>query len=441
MAKSTMAKPFYNSTIPSDWTAPEFGEIFSFLKSFSFSREQLTSEKTVDEIQSIHYGDIHATFENEILDFEIESTIPFVNDGLISKNVLCDENFPWLKDGDLIIADASEDYAGVAECVELKNVNGRKIVSGLHTFAARDKNEKTEAGYRTYILNLPQVVRELRRIATGFSVFGVSKTNLTAVKIPLPPLPEQKAIAHILGLADDAINKNNQLIAQKELYKKWLMQNLLTGKKRLKSNEKRKIDSGEFVKIKVQDIATVFSGGTPLRKYSEFYKGTIPWIKSGEINNFEIFETEEKITEEAIRNSTTKKVTKDTILIALYGATAGVVGITRIEAAINQAVLAVIPDESKVDRMYLLRCFQFYLPKAVENLVQGGQPNLSGGIILNYQFSITNSLSEQVAIAQVLQVSDKEIQLLKAKTEKLREKKKGLMQVLLTGKKRLKINK
>lgn len=234
MKAKAITKPFYNSTIPSDWTTPEFGEVFSFLKSFSFSREQLTNEKTADEIQNIHYGDIHATFENEILDFEIEKRIPFVVDGLISKKVLSDEEFPLLKDGDLIIADASEDTVGVAECVELKNVNGRKIVSGLHTFAARDKNGKTAAGYRTYILKHPQVVRELRRIATGFSVFGISKSNLAKVKIALPTLEEQEVIAHILQESDKEMNLLKAKLNKLEEKKRGLMQQLLTGNKRLK---------------------------------------------------------------------------------------------------------------------------------------------------------------------------------------------------------------
>jgi len=114
MVANKNTKPFYNAEIPSDWTTLEFGTVFSFLKSFSFSREQLTEEKTANEIQNIHYGDIHTTFENEILDFEVESRIPFVKEGLISKEVMSDEEFPLLKDGDLIIADASEDYIGVA---------------------------------------------------------------------------------------------------------------------------------------------------------------------------------------------------------------------------------------------------------------------------------------------------------------------------------------
>ena len=118
-SKSTKdIKPFYNSVIPRDWTTPKFGNVFSFLKTFSFSREQLTNEKTIDEIRNIHYGDIHATFENEILDFEVEQTVPFLKDGLISKDRFDKEDFPRLKDGDLIIADASEDYEGVCGCVE-----------------------------------------------------------------------------------------------------------------------------------------------------------------------------------------------------------------------------------------------------------------------------------------------------------------------------------
>ncbi len=139
-----------------------------------------------------------------------------------------------LKDGDLIIADASEDLVGVAECVELKNVNGRKIVSGLHTFAARDKNGKTVAGYRTYILKHPQVIRELRRVATGFSVFGISKSNLGKIRIPLPPVNEQEAIAHLLYEADKEKQLFKIRLEKLDEKKKGLMQILLTGKQRLK---------------------------------------------------------------------------------------------------------------------------------------------------------------------------------------------------------------
>ncbi|MCX7648983.1 MAG: restriction endonuclease subunit S, partial [Flavobacteriales bacterium] len=248
--KNSGTKSFYDSVIPNDWHTPVFGSIFTFLKTFSFAREQLTNEPTDDKIRNIHYGDIHATYENEILDLDIENRIPYLLDGLIDPKCFDDKNFPALKDGDLIIADASEDYEGVCDCIELKNINGAKVVAGLHTFAARANENVVALGFRTYVLKNQQVIRELRRIATGTSVYSVSKNNLSKVKIALPPLPEQKAIARVLSTWDEAIHKTEQLIAQKELQKKWLMQQLLTGKKRLKgfSGEWKKIGAGVVFK-------------------------------------------------------------------------------------------------------------------------------------------------------------------------------------------------
>lgn len=230
---STKSQPFYNSTIPADWTTPEFGEVFTFLKSYSFSREQLSNEETKDRIQNIHYGDIHATFENEILDFEIETRIPYVRDGILDKNEIEGKSFPLLQDGDLIIADASEDYEGVAECVELRNVGNRKVISGLHTFAVRDESGKTAQGYRTYLLRHPQVIREIRRLATGFSVFGISKTNLAKVRLPLPPIEEQLRIANLLYAAESEINLLKEKTLKLEIKRDGIVQQLLSGKKRL----------------------------------------------------------------------------------------------------------------------------------------------------------------------------------------------------------------
>ncbi len=435
MAKSHSTKPFYNSTIPSDWTTPEFGTVFSFLKSFSFSREQLTNEKTADEIQNIHYGDIHATFENEILDFEMEKRIPYVKDGLISNETATDEEFPLLKDGDLIIADASEDYVGVAECVELRNVNGRKIISGLHTFAARDKYGKTAAGYRTYILNHPQVVRELRRIATGFSVFGVSKTNLAKIKLPLPPPKEQQAIADLLHLMDTAINKNNLLIEKKLLQKKGLMQKLLTGEKRLKGFEKEKWKEyhledlykhmkGQLLSKDKLDA----SGKFKCVLYGELfttYKEVIQTVKSktnfeeGTLSKYGDILMPGSTTTTGIDLTVTSAILEDDVLLG------GDINIFRMENDLTEPIFM----------SYFLTHTQ---KRKVLRMAQGITIiHLYGSDLLPIKFFIP-SKNEQKEISKVLQVSDNEIQILKTQTEKMREKKKGLMQQLLTGKIRLK---
>ncbi|NTW33914.1 MAG: hypothetical protein HGB12_15080 [Bacteroidetes bacterium] len=420
MTDNNNTKPFYNLSIPSDWEVVELGKIGEFKNGINKDKEEfghgfpLVGLMDVFDIPKVNNGEfslVNST-KNERQDFD-------------------------LRKGDVLFVRSSVKPVGVGLTTLIcEDIPDATFSGFLIRFRA---NGKLDFEFKAHCFFERNFRQSLLNKSTISANTNINQVALKSLQIPIPPLPEQVCIAQLLSTWDNAITKVQAILAQKELRKKWLMQNLLTGKKRLKSNGKFIINNGKFIKIKIGDIATVFSGGTPLRSNQEFYKGDIPWIKSGEINDFEIFDTEEKITEEALKLSSTKKVNKDTILIALYGATAGVVGITRVEAAINQAVLAVIPNESEVDKMYLLRCLQFHLPKAVENLVQGGQPNLSGGIILNYQFPIINSLSEQTAIAQILQAADKEIQLLKTKTEKLREQKKGLMQVLLTGKKRLKI--
>ena len=104
-------------------------------------------------------------------------------------------------------------------------------------------------GFMNYAFNSHYGLSQLRGIATGTtSVAAIYGRDLETIKFLLPPLPEQKAIAKLLSTWDTAINQNNQLIAQKELRKKWLMQNLLTGKKRLKGFD------GKWKEVALSDV-------------------------------------------------------------------------------------------------------------------------------------------------------------------------------------------
>lgn len=426
MAETKNSKAFYNTEIPGDWTTPEFGDVFNFLKTFSFSREQLTSEPTNDGIKNIHYGDIHATFENEILDLNIEKTVPYLLDGLIDPKSFDDESFPALKEGDLIIADASEDYEGVCDCVELKNINGAKVVSGLHTFAARATENKIALGYRTYALKHEQVIRELRRIATGTSVYGVSKNNLSKVRIALPPLPEQKAIARVLSTADAAIHTTEKLIAQKELRKKWLMQQLLTGKKRLKgfSGEWKKLGAGEVFKSVTKKG---FADEELLSATQD--KGMIPRTM-----------LEGRVTMPTTGTEGFKLVEIGDFVISLRSFQGGL-EYSYYRGLVSPAYTVLKPKKPINEEFYkqYFKSYDFigHLAIAVIGIRDGKQISYDDFCTVKIPYP---TLEEQTAIAQVLQAADKEISLLKAKAEKLREQKKGLMQQLLTGKVRLKIN-
>jgi type I restriction enzyme, S subunit len=211
-----------------EWTEYEFSDVFAFVSTYAFSRENLSNETTPDSIYNIHYGDIHSFFEGNVIDFA-KDKVPCIKQEIIVKS---DQHF--LRDGDLIMADASEDYEGVGECMVLKNLNGRKALGGLHTFVIRDQNGLTASTFRPYLFNNTEVRNKLRRIATGISVYGISKKNLSKISLSLPSIKEQEEIAKLLITADNEVKLLKDKLAGLKEQKKGLMQRLLTGKTRVK---------------------------------------------------------------------------------------------------------------------------------------------------------------------------------------------------------------
>ena len=132
--------------------------------------------------------------------------------------------------------------------------------------------------------------------------------------------------------------------------------------------------------VSLADVADTASGGTPQRGVVQFYGGDIPWVKSGELPDGLITSTEETITESGIAASSAKVLPEGTLLIAMYGATVGKLGITAMKAATNQAVCAILPGP-KVDRDFLF----YWLLRSRERLIKasfgGAQPNISQAVI------------------------------------------------------------
>lgn len=205
-----------------EWEVKTFGECFEFLSTGSQSRSELSEYGNVGYI---HYGDIHTKW-NLVLDCD-KDDIPLINKEKV-------KGLPLLKDGDLIIADASEDYEGVGISIEIKNVRHREIVAGLHTLLLRGNKQVIADGFKTFITTMQYVKNSLQKIATGISVYGISKTNLKNIKIILPPtIEEQKVIAQILTDMDTEIEVLEQKRNKYKGIKQGMMQELLTGRTRL----------------------------------------------------------------------------------------------------------------------------------------------------------------------------------------------------------------
>lgn len=287
--------------------------------------------------------------------------------------------------------------------------------------------------FMNYAFNSHYGLSQLRGIATGTtSVGAIYGRDLDTVKFLLPPLPEQKAIAQLLSAWDKAVTKTKTLIAKKELRKKWLMQNLLTENKRGKGSDKNKWER-KLLRDILKPIKKSF-----IPKKDESYQQI--GIRSHTKGLF----YKEKVTGATLGNKSVFWIEPNCFIVNIVFAWEHSIAKTtekEIGMIASHRFPMFKPKEKVLDLNYLLNYFKSPFGKHLLTLASPGgagrNKTLGQFEFLNLQIPVP-SLSLQIEIAQILQSADTEIQLLKTKMEKLKEQKKGLMQVLLTGKKRLK---
>ena len=205
-----------------EWIKIDLSTCFEYFSTNSLSREQLSDHGI---IKNIHYGDIHKKYGN-VVDVENDVATYIKDTEQINKYEFCCEN-------DIIFADASEDYDGIGKAIELINVN-EKLVSGLHTIHARDKKQFFSPLFKGYYFNTPIIHNQIRILANGFKVFGISKDNINNLKVMLPSKQEQDKIAKLLSLLDKKIELQAKKIEDLKLFKKGLNQKMLSKKGKLK---------------------------------------------------------------------------------------------------------------------------------------------------------------------------------------------------------------
>jgi type I restriction enzyme S subunit len=290
--------------------------------------------------------------------------------------------------------------------------------------------------YNEYLnFQLRYIQKRIEYIAPGAQK-NINVEFLDPLPIVVPPLLEQTAIANLLSTWDKAIQTTTQLIAQKEQRKKWLMQQLLTGKKRLKGF------NGEWKEYSYDKLLKEVS--RPIDEWSdkELYKLISVRRRSGGIFFREaLYGHQIKVKGLHYANEGDFLFSKMQIL---HGASA-LVTKEFAGAKISGSYIAVVASDTNVLNMEFFKWYSqlpyFYHQTYISSYgVHIEKMTFDFESFLSLEMKLP-SIAEQAAIADLLQAADKEIQLLKAKAEQLKEQKKGLMQILLTGKKRLKISK
>ena len=302
-----------------------------------------------------------------------------------------------------------------------------------------------ESKYDTFfiheVINAPHFRGIALSKSTGSTRKRIGLTDLKNITFHCPPLIEQQKIAKILSTWDKAISTTERLIENSTQQKKALMQQLLTGKKRLLDDGGKRFE-GEWEEVLLGSCADLTAGGTPSTKKPEYWGGEIPWMNSGEVNLKQVFSVEGRITQAGLDNSSTKIIPVNSILIALagQGKTRGTVAINRIKLCTNQSIAAIMPHQDILDHDFLY----FNLDGRYEELRAmstgaGGRGGLNLSILKSIALNMP-TFKEQQKIAAVLTTADKEIELLEQQLADLQQEKKALMQVLLTGKVRVLVN-
>ena len=246
-----------------------------------------------------------------------------------------------------------------------------------------------------------------------------------------PTIKEQSDIAEVLNDVDALIAVLDKKIEKKRLIKQGVMQELLTGKKRLCGFV------NDWVEIRLGDKAAMHSGGTPESSNSEYYGDEIPFLSISDITvaGKHVRHTEKAITTKGLNNSSARMFPAGTIVYAMY-ASLGKCAIADVDLACSQAILGITPSDA-IDNEYLYYYLAFIEDKVKDLGQTGTQTNLSKRLVQDFVLNLPHDVIEQQAIASILSDMDKEIADLEARRDKYTQIKSGMMQKLLTGQIRL----
>ena len=320
-------------------------------------------------------------------------------------------NYKKVEQGDYIIHLRSFEGG-----LEMANEDG--IVSPAYTILRCKKPHSTlfyEAYFHTdefinHVLSKSvEGIRDGRQISyEAFKWLGLPYCNVS----------EQEKIAQLFYTLNRRIEKQQQMVDALKKYKRGVMRAIFRDKAILFS------ETTKWKSVRLGDECTFFSGGTPKSTESSFYGGEIPFIRSGEIHGTK---TELFLTDDGLKYSSAKLVSKGDLIVALYGATSGEVDISKIDGAINQAILCIRPK--LVNRTFLKYLLEDSKDDILNTYLQGGQGNLSAEIIKNLVFDIPDDRS-QSAVVDFLDMIDQRISKSLMKLESLATLRSALMQQL-----------
>lgn len=209
------------SEFTGEWKRIKVSDLLDFYSTNSLSWEQLEYEP--NEPYNLHYGLIHVGLPT-LIDMT-KDKLPSIKDGNVPKK------YELCKEGDIAFADASEDTNEVAKVVEFYDLDGKKVLCGLHTIHGRNSNGLTAKGFLGYCFSSTVFHNQIRRIAQGTKIYSISTRNFSEIFVGLPSRNEQQKIATLLRLIDERIATQNKIIEKQETLIKGIVETVISSQK------------------------------------------------------------------------------------------------------------------------------------------------------------------------------------------------------------------
>lgn len=402
--------------IPEDWEVKSFAELFAFQNGVNADRESYgQGTRFINVLEAITYSHLYGP--------EIPGRVTLAERTVAAYTV---------RRGDILFNRTSETEGELG--LAAAYVGQERVVFGGFVIRGRPRDGSLNPEYAGYALRAPVIRSQIIPLGQGAVRANIGQQNLGLVIAPIPPLPEQRAIAEALSDVDGLLGGLERLIAKKRDLKQAAMQQLLTGQTRLPGFH------GEWVEVPASAIG-VFRGGTgfPLDAQGE-KTGAYPFFKVSDMNNEgnEIFMTNANhwISEQTKKRLGAFTFPANSIVFAKVGAAIFLERkkILRQPSCLDNNMAAFTLDGSRVDVRFV---HTLLLSKRLGDLVATtALPALNGKQLGEMELSLP-PLPEQTAIAAVLSDIDAEIAALEQRREKTRALKQAMMQELLTGKTRL----
>ena len=336
-----------------------------------------------------------------------------------------------VKKGDIVLTTRGSvgQFAYYDQTVNFENI---RINSGMVTLGCL--NSELESDFFYALSKSSLIARQIDSAAFGSAQPQLTVKIIKSLKLPVPPIPEQQKIAKILSTWDKAISTTERLIDNSKQQKKALMQQLLTGKKRLLDESGKRFE-GEWARQPISFVADVITGNTPSTKNQEYYGGDKLFVSPSDLGISKyIFETTKRLTDLGFNQ--TRKVPKGSALFTCIGSTIGKLGMAGEELATNQQINSVCAKGNNCSEFIYYQLL-FHAEQIKGSAATQAVPIINKTNFESQLISVPPSLKEQQKIATVLTTADREIELLEQQLADLQQEKKALMQQLLTGKKRV----